>query len=255
MRRSNIAALVVFLIAMAPALTQPSAAPEPASSTGISPQIQDYVVHNLHDLTVTVTKSGYNQSAGKKISDEFGLLYKLAGVGVLRYEPPNQIRIDGKIVGVPGTFVMNGTTQRVHVGSIHANMDQSQAPGRVTTLLDLGLLSDFYLSYADAHFEGAQSVDGVRCAVFRLTYPPRLHDKSERIVWIDPKTRIIMRRQEIKQDGTLRAVFLYQKPVQAAQGVWLPSLIEADNADGQKVGELGLKDIQVNKGLSASLFN
>ena len=71
------------------------------------------------------------------------------------------IRLDGKVVGLSGVLIMDGFTQHIRVGFIHKNQDESQAPGKVTTLLDTGLLNEFYLSYADARFQGCSRWRGL----------------------------------------------------------------------------------------------
>lgn len=219
-----------------------------------SHNIRDYVPIGLHDLTVRLKTGQYNQAAGARISKEFGMLYKLSGNGTMRYKEPNSIRFDGKIGGMRGALIMSGWTQRIHVGSVHHDQDETGAPGRVTTLLDIGLLSDFYLSYTDAHFQGMQSVEGTPCAVFRFSYPARLKDTSFRLVWIDPRTRIIRKREEHGQDGVLHATFTVRSSA-CISGIWLPTEVDAANAQGDFVGQTYIQEAQVNSGLADSLFH
>lgn len=228
-------------------------APRHAGTQAPSHDIHDYVQPGLQDFTVTLKTGKYDQKAGERISREFGQLYKIAGNGTLHYKQPDMIRLDGKIIGLNGVLIMDGFTQHIRIGFIHKNQDESQAPGKVTTLLDTGLLNEFYLSYTSAWFQGVQSVEGTPCTVFRLSYLPRMHDTSFRLVWIDPNSRIIRRREEHGQDGALHAVYTFRNPVMTA-GVWLPSEVDAANAQGGFVGQTFIQDARPNTGLTNHLF-
>lgn len=228
-------------------------APPRPQTPVLSRDIHAYVQPGLQDFTVTLKTGRYEQKAGEKISKEFGQLYKIAGNGTLHYKQPSMIRLDGKIVGLNGVLIMDGFTQHIRIGFIHKNQDESQAPGKVTTLLDTGLLNEFYLSYTTAQFQGVQPVEGTPCAIFRLSYAARMHDTSFRLVWIDPNTRIIRRREEHGQDGALHAVYTFRSPVLTA-GVWLPSEVDAANAQGEFVGQTFLQGARTNTGLTDHLF-
>ena len=261
-RLRPLAAAAALLSALVPATAAPVhlaavAAGQPApprpQMPGLSRDIHAYVQPGLQDFTVTLRTGRYDKKAGEQISKEFGQLYKVAGNGTLHYKQPDMIRLDGKVLGLNGVLVMDGFTQHIRIGFIHKNQDESQAPGKVTTLLDTGLLNEFYLSYADARFQGVQPVEGTPCAVFRLSYAPRMHDTSFRLVWIDPNTRIIRRREEHGQDGALHAVYTFRNPVLTA-GVWLPSEVDAANAQGEFVGQTFIQDARPNTGLTDHLF-
>jgi hypothetical protein len=219
----------------------------------LSHDIHDYVQPGLRDLTLTLKTGRYDAQAGRKISKEFGMLYKLSGNGTFHYKASNLIRLDGKLYGFNGAFIMDGFTQHIRIGPIHKNQDESNSPGKVTTLLDFGLLNDFYLSYTEAQFQGEQALDGTPCAVFRLSYPARLHDTSFRLVWLDPRTRTLRKREEHGQDGALHAVYTFRQPVDVS-GVWLPSEIDAANAQGEFVGQTFLVDARPNTGITEALF-
>ena len=236
-----------FSLALMPAFAAPL-------QGSISHDIHDYVQPGLQDLSLSLKTGQYNQKAGDKISTEFGQAYKLSGNGNVHYKQPSSLRLDGRIHGLSATLVTNGFDRRVSVGWFHKSQDESEAPGKVTTLLDVGLLNSFYLSYTAAQFQGVQGIEQTPCAVFRLSYPARLHDTSFRLLWIDPRTRIIRRREEHSQDGTLHAVYTYRLPV-LVSGIWLPSEVDAANAAGEFVGQTFIRDARLNTGLTDTLFH
>jgi len=99
-----------------------------------------------------------------------------------------------------------------------------------------------------------QPIEGTSCAIFRLNYPVRLHDSSFRLLWIDPLTRIIRRREEHSQDGALHATYTFRLPV-LVSGVWLPSEVDAANAQGEFVGQTFIQNVRLNTGLTDTLFH
>jgi len=240
----------IGLLAAAPLLAPPAL----PASVPVSHDIRAYVQPGLQDLSLTLKTGRYDSKAGEKISKEFGQGYKIAGNGGVHYKQPDRMRLDGKILGFNGTLIMDGFRRRTSVGWLHKSQDEAQAPGKVATLLDVGLLNAFYLSYADARFQGESAIEGAPCAVFRLSYPARLHDSSFRLVWIEERTRLIRRREEHGQDGALHAVYSYRQPV-LVSGVWLPSEVDAANAQGEFVGQTFVQGARINTGLTDALFH
>jgi outer membrane lipoprotein-sorting protein len=220
----------------------------------VSANIQEYVSADIRDLTATLTTGSYDRRAGAKISKAFGMLYKITGNGVLYYKQPNDIRIDGRVAGMHATYIMDGSVQHIHVGWIKNNRDESGNPGNIRTLLDEGLLNPYCLTYENAFYQGEQDIQGTRCAVFQLNFAPQLHNTSFRRIWIDPRTRITLRREEHDRDGKLHEVYAYRNPVQAAPGIWIPTVITAYNAAGEKVGDTIVSGIGVNRGIGDKLF-
>jgi outer membrane lipoprotein-sorting protein len=239
------------------AIARIGGAASPASGTAaahVSANIQDYVSAGIHDLSITLATGNYNQRAGAKISKAFGMLYKITGNGALYYKQPNDIRIDGRIAGMHATYIMDGNIQHIHVGWIKNNHDESRNPGNIRTLLDEGLLNPYCLTYETASYQGEQTIEGTRCAVFQLNYLAQLHNTSFRRIWIDPRTRITLRREEHDRDGKLHEVYAYHNPLQAAPGIWIPTIITAYNAAGEKVGDTLVSGIAVNRGIGDTLF-
>ena len=227
------------------------AAPRPISSN-----IADYAATKMEDFTATVKVLQHDDKAGRKINKDFGLLYKIKGDILLRYKEPNKLRIDGNLGTSKATLINSGSMQHVRMPGVGLKDDRDlgQSLGKRKTLLDVGLISAGYLSYTQAEFKGQRPVDGVPCAVFKISYRNKDLDTSFRMVWIDPKTKITVKREEYTQDGKLNATFLYKRPQQVASGIWFPSEIEVINNEGQKAGTTAYRNVQVNTGLGDSVF-
>ena len=220
----------------------------------VSERLQDYVPTKLDDFSATMRIVHFDAREGGKINKDFGYIYKIKGDIQVRYKEENKLRIDGNLGTTKAVMINNGSRQLVRLGGLKDDRDLGPSPGKRKTLLDVGLLSEGYLDYTQAEFHGSRPVDGIPCAVFKISYRNKALDTSYRMVWIDPKTKITVKREEYSQEGKLNATFLYKKPVQTASGVWFPTIIEAYNNQGGKAGVTAYGNFRVNVGLGDELF-
>lgn len=221
-----------------------------------SRSIQDYVCRRLDDLTATGVVSEANQRELGKVSKDFGFLYRFKSV-LMRYKEPNKVRIEGSVEGTKGVYILNGSIQIVSVPKLRLNTrrDFGNSPGKRKSLVDMGLISEYYLTYANLKFVREGSVEGTPVAVFEITYKNRDEDTSHHLVYIDPKTRVIRKRDSYRQDGTLQAIYYYRDVKEVAKGIWFPTKIEVQNTDRKVAGTTIYRDIKVNTGLPDSLFD
>lgn len=224
----------------------------------VSAKLSDYVVPKLDDFQTVMKATFHDDNAARKINKDVGLLYQLKGDVQIRYKEENKFRADGQIGASKASFVINDTKQTFKSSfGLKQTANLGSAPGKRKSLLDMGLISEYYLTYAQGEFLGEKPFEGVPCAVFKITYKDRSLDTSHRIVWIDPKTKITLRREEYAQDGSggkLRSIWLYRDPKVVAPGIYFPSRIELYNNENQKAGETAYTNTQVNVGLGDDVF-
>jgi outer membrane lipoprotein-sorting protein len=236
-------------------------APAPASpGAEVSANIRDYVASRLDDFTADLHLVRYDADAGHKITKDFGRIYdwmkKMHGDLQVSYKEPDKMRLDGRLGASKGTFIVNETKQIIRVPNLGLSFknDFGDSPGKRKTLLDMGLISEDYLSYTQAEFRGARPYKGVDCAVFNISYRDKTKDTSHRLVWIDPRTRVTLKREEYSQEGKLLSIWYYHDPHEVSPGVFMPSSIEIDDSDGEPAGETAYKNIRVNQGIADTLF-
>ncbi len=254
-RRTRAARFAFAFGALGLALLGAQTAPR-ALAAPPSPNLSDYVASKLDDFSAIMHVTQHDDNAGRKINKDFGLIYKLKGDVTLQYKEENKLRLDGHIGPSKATLVVNGPTQYVRLAGlgIKNKSDLGASPGKRKTLLDAGLISSGYLAYTQGQFMGARPLDGVLCVVFRISYRDKSLDTSFRNVWIDPKTKVTVKREEYSQDGKLNCTYFYRDAKEVAPGIWFPSRIEVINNEGQKAGETVYRDVKVNTGLDDSLF-
>jgi outer membrane lipoprotein-sorting protein len=198
----------------------------------------------------------HDDNALRKVSKDFGMIYKIKGDISVQYKEENQMRIEGSLGASRAVLIVSGAKQIVRIPGVGINTsdDLGASPGKRKTLLDVGLISEGYLGYTQAVYKGARPVAGTLCAVFEVSYRNKELDTSHRILWIDPKTKVVLKREEYSQTGKLNAIFFYKEPKEIASGVWFPSSIEVVNNQGQKAGTTAYSNVKVNQGLSDSVF-
>ena len=216
--------------------------------------IRSYVT-KIDDFSATAKVVQQNQRELSKISKDIGLAYKLSNVKV-SYKEPNKVRMEGSLEGSRAIYVINGTVQYVSIPKIGIKTKRNfeDSPGKRKSLMDMGLISDFYLSYTNAKYERDGAVDGVDCAIFEMTYKDRDEDSSHHRIWVDPKTRVVRKREAYSQEGKLQAVYFYKDVKDVGNGIFLPTRIEVMNTDRQIAGVMAYSDMRVNSGLPDSLF-
>jgi len=230
------------------------AAGNKATAAEPSQNIADYVPTKLDDFSATMRVEHYDERAGEKIHKDFGYIYKLRGDIKVQYKEENKIRMDAMIGTNNLTLIVNDCTQYVKGLGYHTKNDLGHNPGKKKTLLDAGFISNGYLATADGEFKRMQEVKGILCAVFRVSYKDKTTDTSHRLVWIDPKTKIVIKREEYSQQGKLNGTFWYLEPKEVAPGIWFPTKFEAYNRDNQQAGVTSYKNVRVNTGLEEGVF-
>ena len=225
-----------------------------ASAAPVERDIHKYVCEKLDDFTATISVVKADQRELGKISRDFGLAYKFPNI-LMRYKEPNKARLEGSSEGSKITFILTGTKQYVMVnGRKLSEKDLGNSPGKRKSLMDVGLVSDFYLTYTNARFMREATVDGVACAVFDMTYKDRDEDTSHHIIYIDPATKAVRKRESYSQDGKLQAIFYFKEVEQVKPGVWVPTKVEVQNTDRVIAGITAYKNIKVNTDIPDTIF-
>lgn len=213
--------------------------------------INDYVQTRLRDLRATVRQQTANQRELEKINKDFANSYRIKQM-TARYKEPSKMRLESKVGVVNVVYIINGNYKHVSAGPIKNTDDISNAPGKRQSLMDFGILTPSFMKLVNAKFLRYDYEGGVRYPVFELTWAHS--DTSKHIVWMDGKTRTVVKRQWYNQQGKLMATFYYKEPKEVAPGVWVPTRVEVYNAEGKLGGVTTYVELHVNEGLPDSLF-
>ena len=226
-----------------------------ARSLAVETDIRHYVCSKLDDFSATMRVVKADQRALNKIGKDFGMVYRFNDV-LMRYKEPNMVRVEGSVEGTKGVYIVNGTVQLVSIPKIglKTKRDFGTSPGKRKSLIDVGLVSDYYLTYTNAKFVREGTVDGTPVGVFDMTYKDRDEDTSHHMVYIDPKTKVVRRRDSYTQEGKLQAVYTFKDVTAVAPGIWFPTRVEVQTTDRVVAGISEYTNIKVNTGMSDTIF-
>lgn len=211
---------------------------------------------NVEDIEATVRVTKYEPKELEKIGKDFGTTYLFRTL-TFQYKQPDKIRLEGssRVLG-SALFILNGPNRFFNVPKLGRKSRENleKAPGKRQSLLEYGgLLSPDTLRFMRGRFLREEIVDGTATPIYELTYPGS-NGGSFHQVWIDPKTRITVKRAWFDGEKNLRATFTYLEPREVENGVWMPTRVEVKNSDGTLAASSTFDDIKINKGLDDSLF-
>jgi len=191
-----------------------------------------------------------------KIGADFSATYSLKNMSML-YKQPDKLRLEGKSP-TRGTalMILSGAVRFVDIPrfKIHITENLEKSPSRRQSLLELeGVLSPDTLKYLAGTYVKTESWDGIIADQFELHYIGAQSGQHFN-VWLDAKTHITVKRQWFDAENHLKATFLYDQPKEVTPGIWLPTRIQVQNADGVTAATISMDEMQVNTGLSSDLF-
>ena len=218
-----------------------------------APRFEELATAAVADLQATVTVIKADQAELRKISKDFGMAYRLKSV-TMRFKRPGKLRMDGKIGQESALYIVNGSTRFYSVPRLKLSKkdDLGAAAGKRYSLLEFGIASRGDLSAVDSKHLRTESLDGIDAHVFEVAY--RGDDSLKYLLWIDPRTHVILRRDWLDSAGNLRASFIHKGAKEIAPGLWIPTRLEIRNADGIIAAESESSNIKVNQNIPESFF-
>jgi outer membrane lipoprotein-sorting protein len=214
-----------------------------------APRLEQMTAVDLNDLQATVKVLMADQKELAKINRDFGMAYRLKDM-VMRYKDPDKLRMEGRI----GLLIINGSTRFFKVPQLgYAKKDDlNGSPGKRLSLLDIGLLTRSGLADTESKFVRDETLNNVPVHVFDVAY--RGDTTGHSLVWVDPRTRAILKREWYNGEGKLRATFLYENLREIKPGLWIPTRLEVRNGEGTVAAVTAYSDLKVNQGLDDALF-
>lgn len=220
-----------------------------AMSAGARAAVPADATDAIRDMTVTMRVTDANFDELKKIGGDFATSYRFKRMNIT-YKAPNRTRLEASVLGTAVILVYDGGTKIVKVPFKKQVKDVSHAPGQKTGLMHFGVFSRDWLEtdYAAALLRTEKNQH-----VYKLTQR-NTDNRSYEVVWVDPKTSLITKRQSFSGEGKLRMETRHTNVQQVRKGIWLPTRIEVYNQYGKLGGVQVFEDIKVNLGVPDSRF-
>lgn len=217
--------------------------------------IAEVLPTGFRSATFVTRKLSANQKELGKINKDFGMSYRFDSMSVSLKEP-NKLRLEAKVGDTTFLFIVNGSKKLAKAprAKISVKDDVAGEPGKRQTAFDFGVLTPALMKdYLDAKFVRVDRQNGDY--VYDLTYKASTKDETRHRVWIDPKMKVITKREWYSQmgDKRLMATMVYSDFV-TASGVYFPGKYSVFNADGKLAGSLSYDNVHINPELDEALF-
>ena len=212
-------------------------------------RLESLATSDLTDLQANVKVIKADQTELAKINRDFGMAYRLKSL-TMRFKEPGKLRMDGSI----GQLIINGSSRVFKVPALHLTKkdDLGDSPGKRYSPLDLGLLTSSCLAATHSKYLKSETIEGKALHVFEMTFKD--DDSVRWVLWVNPKTHIVTRREWYDAAGKLKATFRYLEPKEVKPGFWMSTRIEILNGENVVAGITAYEDLKVNQGLNDSLF-
>ncbi len=205
----------------------------------------------IKDMTATlvVNNDGTDYDELKKIGGAFAATYRIKRMEV-SYKNPNKVRFEGKALGMGALMIYNGEQKYFRVPLHTETQNVKGKAGQKQSLMDMGIFSKDYLTL-DWKPTFVKADKGL------LQYDLTQRDstnKSHEMVWVNPKTSLIAKRQTFNGDNKLQKEMRFTKPTQIRPGIWVPTRIEIYNQSGKLGAVQDIQDIKINLGVDDDRF-
>lgn len=216
--------------------------------------ISEVLPKGFESVSFTLKKVKANQTELKKINDDFGLSYRFSS-SVVKLKEPFKLRMESKIEDTTMVFITNGTRKSFKAprSNISIKENVAKAPGKRQTAFDFGLVTPAIMSdYLNAKFVRVDRKSNDY--VYDMTYKPETGDTTKFRVWINPKMKVVTKREWYHQnDGRLMATFYYTSFVQK-NGLYFPTEYTVYNADNKLAGQTKFESVAINSSIDDSQF-
>jgi outer membrane lipoprotein-sorting protein len=203
----------------------------------------------LKDLKATMVVTSINKNNAEEINPAFSDIGQFQKATIY-YKHPGKYRAEGVAKGMAVAYVVNGHKLQIVIpGMLKRTEDISQKAGKQRTTLDMGFITGSLWSENKVTYVGKEGKN----VKLKLT-PKGSKSRRHELIWVDPGTLRLVRRQRYNSEGEFRARYVYSSfknvgklPIAQQAKVYAP--------DGGYVGTVEYRGLKVNTGLADSLFN
>jgi len=236
-------------VAMAPAVE--ATCSKDITIEGLKAKVTE-MTKDFKDVTMTAVVTYKNKRALAKVEESFTRLYEFKTAKVTA-KSPDKLKTEGRLGMLSFTYIVNNTTRIVRVPTIRVNKtdEYKNEPSKLQDLLDIGLLTQgawrvrqlVIMPDPDAVTKGEMLINA--------PYP---NNTMQNLFWIDTTNFCLKRFEKRDANGKSTIKLEYSKPKYFGNAIWLPTVVEIFAPDGERAGAMELRDIQVNTGITDSLF-
>jgi outer membrane lipoprotein-sorting protein len=206
----------------------------------------------FRDLQGTAVVVYKDDAELKKMGKSFARSYEFKKAEIF-FKNPDKFRMEGKLGMVKIEYINSGDLRIVRVPSLRYSKkdDVGDEPGKLRASIDIGILTDSLWLHHEVRTLAKEDTPSGEVYVLELA---RIGDgRRNQKIWVDSKHRIL-KREKYKDDGSLKARYLFKEHKLIDGVLWTPIRTETYNDKSKLVGISELRNVKVNQGLPDSKF-
>lgn len=204
----------------------------------------------LRDFRADMVITESNKKNVSDMGEGYGDILKLEKA-IIQYKKPHMIRYDGFAKGIKAAYVQNGYEKLVLAAMIRKKENVKDAPGKRQDTLDLGFLS------SRLWVDNTVTVVSSSKTSVKLKFDPKSggDDKRHDMVWIDPATLRVQKREKYRGSGEMRARMVYSDYQALAGKLPIATKCTMYDKDGDLLGTVKYNNVKVNVNIADSVFS
>jgi len=205
----------------------------------------------FRDMKADMVISDPDKNNVKGMGEGYGDILKLQKATVC-FKTPDRIRFDGYAKGIKVVYLQNGYTKLIAAAMIRQKKEVKNEPGQRQDTLDLGFLSSRLWTDNIVTVEKTE-----RNGTVELKFKPKFGTRDKRcdLVWINPKSLRLEKREKYLGGGAMRASYTYGDYENVGKSLPIACKLVMFDPKGGDLGTITYKNMVVNSGLSETLFS
>ena len=217
--------------------------------------LTDFVT-TCKEMQATIYVSKLDSKEMEKIGKDFGTTYRLRNLRLF-FRNPDKVRLEAssRIFG-DALIIMEGTRRFYAVSKLNLRRVENlkKEPAKRQSLLEYGgQISPQTLDFMEGSFLKEDKVGTTTALCYSLKYTGQVGNSYYHI-WIDPQTRITLKRVWFDPQNKIKATFLYSDVKEISPDFWMPGKCEIQNGEGVTAAILDFKEVKTGMPLDDSLF-
>ncbi|MCX6344410.1 MAG: outer membrane lipoprotein-sorting protein [Armatimonadetes bacterium] len=198
------------------------------------------------DMVITEANKKNVSGMGEGYSD----ILKLEKA-IIQYKKPDMIRYDGYAKGIRAAYIQKGCEKLILAAMIRKKENVKEAPGKRQDSLDLGFLTSKL--WTDNNVSVVSSAKNS----LKLKFDPKAGgaDKRHDMVWIDPATLKVLKREKYRGSGEMRVRMVYSDFETLAGKLPIATMCTMYDGKNNELGSVKYKNVKANVGLGDALFS
>lgn len=204
----------------------------------------------LKDLRANMVITEADKKNVNGLGEGWGEILKLENA-VIQFKSPDKIRYDGFARGIKAAYIQNGYSKLVLAPMIRQTENLKNSPGKRQDTTDIGFLSGKLWT------DNIVTIVSSSPSSIKLSLTPKFgpRDKRHDLIWLDPGTLKLQKREKYLASGAMRVRMIYSGYQTVAGKMAVATICTMFNGLGAELGTVKYTNIKANVGINDAVFS